>query len=187
MSEPGEPGESYDLPSVDSITVGTVGQPGQRIFYLQARAASTVVTVKLEKQQVAVLAAALREMLGDLPAPQAAPGAPELLQPLRPIWAAGTMGLSTFDDTTRRVTLLLTELVVRAGRPDDDDEEDDDDEAQLIEGAAVRVGLTIEQMIALAERGEDLVESGRPNCALCGNPMDPNGHACPKTNGHLRH
>ncbi len=29
-----------------------------------------------------------------------------------------------------------------------------------------------------------LVEAGRPPCPLCGGPLDPKGHDCPRTNGH---
>ena len=41
-----------------------------------------------------------------------------------------------------------------------------------------------EQMAALAIRATSLVSSGRPPCPFCGYPIDPRGHACPKTNGH---
>ena len=174
--------ESFELPSVDSITFGTVGEPGHRTFYVQARAASTLVTIKAEKQQVAGLATALRALLADLPpVPEGeAVHAPELQQPIEPAWPTGGIGLSGFDETTQRVTLLLEELVIAGG-------DDEDGEPAIIEGATARFGLTLAQMQALADRGAELVAEGRPPCPLCGNPMDPDGHACPKTNGHLSH
>jgi uncharacterized repeat protein (TIGR03847 family) len=161
--------ESFELPSVDAVTVGTVGEPGQRAFYLQARAGRTLLTLKLEKLQVAGLATAMQDLLADLPPTTQATEAPALEEPLEPMWAAGGIGLSTFDETTRRVTVLLEERV-----------------AEGEEGASARIGLTIEQMAALVARGEELVAGGRPSCPLCGNPMDPEGHSCPKTNGHLK-
>jgi uncharacterized repeat protein (TIGR03847 family) len=161
--------ESFELPSVDAVTVGTVGEPGQRVFYLQARAGQTRLTLKLEKLQVAGLAAALAEMLADLP--PAGLGAPsELESPVDPAWVAGGIGLSPYDETTERVTLLLEELVPEGEQ-----------------GATARLGVTIPQMASLVARSEELVASGRPPCPLCGNPMDPDGHSCPKTNGHLKH
>ncbi len=172
--------ESFDLPSVDAVTFGTIGEPGQRVFYVQAWAGQTVVTLKVEKQQVASLGVALDGILADLP-PEATPiSAPGLQPPIEAAWVVGGIGLSHFDEATQRVTLLFEQLVARS---DDDDAIDDD----LPSGATARIGVTIGQMVALVARGEELVAGGRPNCPLCGNPMDPDGHVCPKTNGHLKH
>lgn len=162
--------DSFDLPSVDAITFGTIGEPGNRTFFVQAWAGQTVMTLKAEKQQVGALAAALSEVLADLPGESSPISAPGLRPPVEPAWAIGGIGLSPLDPTTQHVTLLFEELVT-------EDEE----------GATARAGVTVAQMIALVERGEELLAGGRPNCPLCGNPMDPNGHACPKTNGHLKH
>ena len=170
---------SFDLPSVDAVTFGTVGEPGQRVFYVQAWSASTIVTLKLEKQHVQGLAAAMQELLDDLPTEASPTSAPGLRPPIEPEWAVGGIGLSPFDVATQRVTVLFEELVRRASDDDDDETEDG--------GATARIGVTIAQMVALVGRGEELVAGGRPNCPLCGNPMDPDGHACPKTNGHLKH
>ncbi len=161
---------SFELPSVDTVTVGTIGLPGQRVFYLQARAGATVVTLKVEKQQVAALGAALLEMVADLPPPAGNEGAPELQDPVDAEWVAGTMGLSPYDEESRRVILLLEELV-----PEGED------------GASAQLGLTVGQMYALAARAEELLGQGRPPCPLCNNPIDPQGHSCPKTNGKLKH
>jgi uncharacterized repeat protein (TIGR03847 family) len=110
-------------------------------------------------------------VLADLRSGSVLVSAPGLQPPLEPAWAVGGIGISTFDEATQRVTLLFEELVA------------EEDEI----GATAHLGVTVEQMLALIERGEELVAGGRPNCALCGNPMDPTGHSCPKTNGHLKH
>ena len=31
---------------------------------------------------------------------------------------------------------------------------------------------------------EALVAAGRPPCPICGQPLDPDGHVCPRSNGH---
>ncbi len=64
---------SFELPEVEWATVGTVGPPGQRTFYLQARQDDQMVTLKLEKQQVAAIAQFLGEILSDLPVPDPLP------------------------------------------------------------------------------------------------------------------
>jgi len=162
--------ESLELPSVDVVTVGTVGEPGHRTFYVQASSGATSLTLKVEKAQVAGLATAFKELLADLPPSAYVEPMPALREPIEPMWAVGGIGVSAYDEATARVTVLLQQLV-------GEDEE----------GAEVRIGLSIPQMAAFVERGEALVAGGRPPCPLCGNPMDPEGHACPKTNGHLKH
>jgi uncharacterized repeat protein (TIGR03847 family) len=166
--------ESFELPSVDAITFGTIGEPGQRVFYLQARSGPMIVTIKAEKQQVSGLSSALLALLADLPPlPDVLSiQAPELVEPVEAAWSVGGIGLSAFEEMTQRVTVLLEELVA---------------EDEGLEGATARFGVTMAQMRALAERGELLVAGGRPPCPLCGSPMNPDGHACPKTNGHLSH
>ena len=47
----------------DRFVAGTVGQPGNRTFYLQAVHDSRVISVMLEKQQVAVLAERIAALL----------------------------------------------------------------------------------------------------------------------------
>ena len=172
-------GESFDLPSVDAVTFGTVGEPGQRVFFVQAWSAATVVTLKVEKQHVQGLATAMQELLNDLPTESSPASAPGLRPPIEQDWVVGAIALSPYDDATQRVTVLFEEFVRRAS------EEEDEEEGP--EGATARIGVTIAQMVALVARGEELVAGGRPNCPLCGNPMDPDGHACPKTTGHLTH
>ena len=45
---------SFDHP--DRFVAGAVGQPGQRTFFLQATKGGQIVSVALEKAQVAILA-----------------------------------------------------------------------------------------------------------------------------------
>jgi uncharacterized repeat protein (TIGR03847 family) len=87
----------------------------------------------------------------------------------------GTLGI-TYDDATDRIVLVAQEI------GDVGDEEDVEDVEP--EGSVLRVTATREQVAAMAIRGTALVEAGRPPCPLCGYPLDPSGHVCPKTNGH---
>ncbi|MEO7837260.1 MAG: DUF3090 family protein [Acidimicrobiales bacterium] len=159
---------SYELLDVDKLTVGTVGEPGNRVFVLQARHAHQLVTLKVEKGQVAALAAHLGQLLQDLPEPGALPEDLELETPVEPEWIVGSLG-SSWDDDLDRLLLLVEEAM-----PD----------GQEQDAAEARIGLTREQMAALATRGALLVSAGRPPCPLCGYPLEPRGHQCPRTNGH---
>ncbi|SDP85058.1 conserved hypothetical protein, partial [Arthrobacter sp. ok909] len=50
----------------DRVVVGTIGLPGARTFYLQVRAGTQMVSIALEKQQSALLAEKIDEMLDQL-------------------------------------------------------------------------------------------------------------------------
>ena len=54
----------FDPP--ERFVPGTVGEPGQRTFFLQARAGSRVTSVALEKQQVEILGERVGELLDEL-------------------------------------------------------------------------------------------------------------------------
>ncbi|HEX2851447.1 MAG TPA: DUF3090 family protein [Acidimicrobiales bacterium] len=161
----------WNLPRVPFVTVGTVGEPGQRVFYLQVDADGRPVAFKLEKAQVRALAGALAEVLTDLPAPDGVPTDLELREPVDPDFVVGSIAISPWDAEENRLFVVLEELVAE----------------DAPEGSTARIGLALDQVAALAIRGVQLVEAGRPPCPLCGGPMDPSGHVCPKSNGHLKH
>jgi uncharacterized repeat protein (TIGR03847 family) len=162
---------SFEFADVERVTVGTVGEPGQRTFYLQVRQAAQLVAFKLEKQQVAALAQLMAELLSDLPAPETPPeAAGELEEPVQAEWAIGDMQLD-YDTTADRVVLLAEEV------PDPGGQESGD------EGSA-RITITRGQAASLVIQATVSVSAGRPACPLCGNPIDPSGHSCPRTNGH---
>ena len=157
---------ALDLGDLDRFTVGTEGEVGQRVFLLQCRSGLTVVTLKAEKQQVSVLAEYLGRLLADLDRPEDLPVDLELEEPADPHWVIGTLGVS-YDDALDRIVLVAEELV-----------------AEDEEGDMARFTITRAQAAAFAIRATTLVEAGRPPCPLCGGPLDPSGHECPRTNGH---
>ena len=182
---------SFDLSSVDKITVGTVGEPGSRTFFLQAREGSLLVSLKVEKAQVAALAERLGDLLHENPAssPIPEPAELDLEEPTLADFVVGSLGLS-FSSDEDRVVLVCEELVMVERDEDDldDDFDDDDDLDDELDdgprGAVARFGCTRGQAAAVAMRGATLVATGRAACPLCGYPLDPRGHVCPKTNGH---
>ena len=159
--------ESFDFVDVDKLTLGAVGEPGKRVFLLQARHAAQVVTLKLEKSQTAALASYLDRLLEDLPTPSSElPEDVDLEPPIEPEWVIGSLGVA-YDEALDRLVLVAEEAV-----------------AEDEEGARARITATREQVTVLARRGAELVQAGRPPCPLCGYPIDPSGHACPRANGH---
>src|SRR3954451_13227272 len=104
------PGQLFDFESPDRFVAGTVGQPGERTFYLQVTDGARMVSVALEKVQVAALAEKLDELLDEVrrrqgatsPVPAAAPAELEDVAPLgTPVeeeFRAGTLALAWDDD-----------------------------------------------------------------------------------------
>jgi uncharacterized repeat protein (TIGR03847 family) len=184
---------SFELPDVEWATVGTVGPPGQRTFYLQARQDDQMITLKLEKQQVAAIAQFLGEILSDLPVPDPLPNDEvlALAEPVLAEWAVGGLQLA-YDSTADRIVMLAEEIGEDAGGDDATEAEEiggeeirsGQPEGDATERGIGRISLTRTQAAAIARRGWDLVSAGRPTCALCGHPIDPEGHSCPRTNGH---
>jgi len=184
-------GESFDFGEPERLTVGAVGEPGHRMFFLQASEGAVTATLKMEKLQVAALAAWIAKTLEDLAAPGHLPEDTELEPKVfdEPAWVVGSLG-GNYDAVSDRIVLVAAELTESDAEPDDDDEADDSDESDMggllgdETGARARFLGTREQMAALAIRATRLVEAGRPPCPLCGYPLDATNHQCPKTNGY---
>jgi uncharacterized repeat protein (TIGR03847 family) len=156
----------HDLDVPDEFTVGTVGPVGDRVFMLQCRQAGEQLTLKAEKQQVAVLASYLARIVREVGRPGSLPENVAFNEDEEPAWVVGTIGVS-YDEGAERIVVVAEELVA-------DDEE----------SSVARFSLTLEQAAAFAIVATTLVEAGRPPCPLCGLPLDPAGHDCPRTNGH---
>jgi uncharacterized repeat protein (TIGR03847 family) len=184
----------FDPP--ERFVAGTVGRPGDRTFFLQARDGQRVVSVVLEKVQVAVLADRLGELLSELErrGVEAAVAAAEaraaaaqtpgedtgpLDEPLNEAFRAGSLTLGWDGDAER----VLVEARARSedGEEIDPDEDDDEDE----DGPdLLRVRMTADAARSFVARAARIVGAGRPPCPLCGAPLDPQGHICPRRNGH---
>jgi uncharacterized repeat protein (TIGR03847 family) len=132
---------AFDPP--DRFVAGTIGQPGNRTFFLQARRASQVVSVVLEKVQVAVLAERLGVLLDELEARGIA-------LPIEIVPTDSAPLDEPINETFRATTLTLgwdgdaEQILVEARAETDDDEEDEEsgdedeeDEGEVIDLSAV--------------------------------------------------
>jgi uncharacterized repeat protein (TIGR03847 family) len=170
-----------DLGPVDRITADAIGEPGARTFYLQIREGADVVSVIVEKQQVQLLAASVLDLLAELnvetgTGPSDAEMALE--EPVEARWRVGRLSIG-FDQDRDLFVLEIEEFQAEV--------EDDDPRSLLVEPPeTLHVLASREQMLALSRHGAGAVEAGRPLCQFCGNPMDPEGHACPAMNGHSK-
>jgi uncharacterized repeat protein (TIGR03847 family) len=180
-------GQLFEFDPPDRFVAGTVGQPGERTFYIQATSGQRSVSVALEKVQVAALAEKLEELLDEVRRRQGSdsavpPVAPPELEDVAPLttpveeeFRAGTLALAWDDDTD---TVLVEAQSIEA------DEGEEPTESTEFTGDLLRVRLTPGAARSFAKRALRVVAAGRPPCPLCGNPLDPNGHVCPRQNGH---
>ncbi|MEF3274753.1 MAG: DUF3090 domain-containing protein [Chloroflexus sp.] len=166
---------TFDLESVHRITAGAVGPRGRRVFYLQARRGSRLVTLLAEKEQIRELAHAINRLLETIGErnPRLATSDDLLVtdmsleEPLEPEFRIYQLGLG-YDSERDRVVLLAQ------GMPESGNDEP----------LSARFSATREQMKALSIHAERVVAAGRPICGNCGRPIDPSGHFCPHRNGH---
>ncbi len=168
---------SFDFEEPDYFTAGAIGKPGERVFYLQAREKTVLVTLKCEKEQVRALAEYLSGLITKLGAPKGAiPTEMDLMPFAEPAWIVASMGVG-YDEEHSRVVVDANELF----------EEEEEGQRAGEEPASGRVRITPEQAQAFAERAKELMKGSRPNCPVCSGPMDPTGHVCPRSNGHIVH
>ncbi|HXR26373.1 MAG TPA: DUF3090 family protein, partial [Candidatus Baltobacteraceae bacterium] len=149
-------------------------------------------TVTLEKAQVAVLAERLLALVAEmrrrgLPVEPLVEAPPGFRPPDNaPAFRVGTLSLA-WDGRQPEVTIEAVALA--------EDEEPDleaDPDATQREWAdddpsgpdLLAVVLDAASAEALARQAEVLVAAGRPACPMCGQPLDPQGHLCPRRNGH---
>jgi uncharacterized repeat protein (TIGR03847 family) len=187
---------SYDPP--ERFVPGTVGEPGQRTFFLQARAGARMTSVALEKQQVQILGERIAELLdelissgqtrGTIPAvvPHDLADAEPLEQPIEEEFRAGTITLS-WDGNDERVVIEVFPMTEATVTIESDEESLVDlpiDEPEPEEVLLVRLPAPMAR--AFATRAATVVAAGREPCPFCGGPMDPQGHLCPRANGFRR-
>jgi len=185
---------SFDEP--DRFVCGAIGAPGQRTFFLQAVKGRQVVSVALEKVQVAVLAERLALLLLRLREQGVAaaestsavidppPTPAALAEPLVEEFRVGSMVLSW--DAERERVVIEAHQVTEADADDDDDEDEDealpddaDDGPDL-----VRVHLLPTEAQDFVAGAVAVMQAGRPPCPNCGEPLDTTGHFCARRNGY---
>lgn len=168
--------EHKELNPVYHLTVGTIGEPGNRTFYLQGSQGSEVISLVIEKEQAAMLSTSVSTLLDELNKkyPEGTRNAEEpiwtdmrLRQPVTALFRVGHMGLG-YNEGSDQIVLVAYELV------------DEEEEPNVVSFWTSRP-----QVKALIQHANEVVNSGRPICGNCGQPMDATGHFCPNRNGHV--
>jgi uncharacterized repeat protein (TIGR03847 family) len=168
----------------DRIVVGTIGLPGARTFYLQVRAGTQIVSIALEKQQSALLAEKVDEILDQLITVEGNPFSVPTSTPIELVdndqleavqeqFRTGAISLG-WDPTTAQVVIEAYPITdVDADDNDESLNEDGDNESEML-----LVRMPVGTARAFAKRTREIVGAGRPACPLCGYPVDADGHTC---------
>jgi uncharacterized repeat protein (TIGR03847 family) len=173
------PGDEIELKPVTHILTDAIGPPGKRVFYLQGWHEDRTITLIIEKFQIQSLAIGLEQFLSEIESkypdlPEASAAYEEdnmhILPPVEPLFRVGELGLG-YDEDSDLLILVARELV-----PEGEDAE---------KSGVVRFWCTRSQVRAMSSWGIEIASRGRPLCPQCREPMDPEGHFCPKKNGHL--
>ncbi|MBI3737415.1 MAG: DUF3090 domain-containing protein [Chloroflexi bacterium] len=167
-----------DVDPCDHITGDAIGQPGQRVFYIQAFQAEKTYCVIIEKTQLQSLSVGVEQFLAEVARqnPNLEEASADYVEdhmrihpPVDPLFRVGEIGLG-YDQNRDRVVLFVRELLTEEQDPES--------------GGVIRFWVTRSQMRKMARWGADVTQRGRPICPQCGQPMEPEGHFCPKKNGH---
>jgi uncharacterized repeat protein (TIGR03847 family) len=165
-----------DLRPITHITTDAIGPPGKRVFYIQGWQGERTTTLIVEKIQIQSLAVGFEQFLAELQEkfPDLSEASSEYSEekmhihpPVDPLFRVGELGLGYDNDL---VVLIAREMLAEG------------EEAES--ASVVRFWCSRSQMRAMCLWGVEVSSRGRPLCPQCGQPMDPEGHFCPKKNGH---
>lgn len=167
---------SFLFESVERFVAGTVGQPGERAFFIQARHGNRLVTVAVEKLQVAAIAERLEIIINEFRKNDSSirlitseiDDAP-LELPIESEFEVGSISIS-WDESKKMMSIELLEILT--------------EEIEIPNTLGVQ--LSISMCSAFIKRSKALIGAGRLPCPFCGMPIDPQGHLCPRANGYRR-
>ena len=165
----------YPLGSLSGIEAKTFGEPGQRTFQLVLDAGRARCIVWLEKELLFQLGGRLQEAAEQL-------GYEARERPGRAVddeWSGRELSLDfkigqlslEYDNENSSFRLAAYEI---------EEAEESNEEV-----TSVSFLITVDQAATLAEEALRICSAGRPRCFLCGLPINPDGHVCPRSNGHV--
>ncbi len=171
----GEEASGYaeqELGPANSIRADALGEPGQRQFRLLVEAQGGSAVLWLEKEQLFQLGVAIKRLLmvtSKEEEPQQLPTLPEAsLQENSFDFKVGKLAIG-HDSESHRFILLAH----------------DTDAAAEERSATLSCWANWNQVDELADEAFKVCAAGRPRCALCGAPLEPEPHTCPRSNGHV--
>lgn len=165
--------QHYQFEEVTFLSAIGVGVPGKRTFFLLMGDKEAWMRLWLEKEQLEALALAIDQLLVTYYQefhrfPQESEGPP--------LSDDAPSGLPSAELEIDQITISFDrekarlDFLVHVLGP------------QRIDEAIVNCRATLAQLKKLGDQASSVCAAGRPRCQLCGGPIDPTGHTCPKRN-----
>lgn len=180
-------GQVFLFDPTERFVVGTVGIPGERTFFIQARTGSRMVSVSLEKAQVAALADRIQQILREVRSSEpltvferTARDDQPLETPIDEEFRVGVIGLAYVSD--RKLIEIDMQAIADSQSPEEEEAILESSESPDI----LRVLINLGYADSFTKRALAVVGAGRAPCPFCGGPIDPSGHLCPRANGYRR-
>jgi uncharacterized repeat protein (TIGR03847 family) len=180
-------GQIHLFDPAERFVVGTVGVPGERTFFLQARKGSRLLSVSLEKAQVAALADRIQQILREVRNSEPLTlferverDDQPLESPIDEEFRVGVIGIAYLSD--RKMVEIDLQAIADSQSPEDEELLMELSESQDI----LRVLIPLGYAESFAKRAIAVFGAGRAPCPFCGGPIDPGGHLCPRSNGYRR-
>jgi uncharacterized repeat protein (TIGR03847 family) len=180
-------GQIHLFDPAERFVAGTVGVPGERTFFLQARKGSRLLSVSLEKAQVAALADRIQQILREVRNSEPLTiferverDDQPLESPIDEEFRVGVIGIAYLSD--RKMVEIDLQAIADSQSPEDEELLMELSESQDI----LRVLIPLGYAESFAKRAIAVVGAGRAPCPFCGGPIDPGGHLCPRSNGYRR-
>lgn len=173
------PNFDRSLNPVDHITVDAIGKPGSRVFYIQGAKGDETISLVIEKIQLQSLILGIKDFLEEistrfdkspLPETEYKEKDMQITSPVDPLFRVGNIGLA-YDEENDIACIIAKEAATAASEE---------------ESSVVRYWCSRAQLQTVAIWGAVVIERGRPICPQCLQPMEPEGHFCPKKNGHKK-
>jgi uncharacterized repeat protein (TIGR03847 family) len=180
-------GQLFLFDPAERFVVGTVGVPGERTFFLQARTGSRLISVSLEKSQVAALADRIQQIIREVRSSEPLTLFERVTRDDQPLetpideeFRVGVIGIAYLAD--RKLIEIDLQAIADSQSPEEDELLMENSDSQDI----LRVCISLGYSESFVKRAMAVVGAGRPPCPFCGAPIDPNGHLCPRANGYRR-
>lgn len=178
----------HDLNPCKRLTTDAIGKPGQRTFFIQGETNEETVTLIFEKIQLQSLLVTIIRFFENLhqkyPLLNQESGAfieneMTITPPVDPLFRIGELSL-IYEPSGDQVCLATKEVVF-------DQEDLNIGELNQDNARTINFWCTRDQLQQFANWSVELLQRGRPICPLCNQPIEPEGHLCPKKNGHKKH
>ncbi len=165
----------WDFGRAELLEPEAIGEPGERTFRLRVMSGSEAASLWLEKEQLATLTLAMRQLLEQSDEDEESSEKPEAVAPSRSFpeqaevdFKLGRLGIG-YDDKRRMVTIFGYAMDLEEDAP-----------------PTFACQVSLDQCVAFAERAESTINAGRPLCILCGVAIENGGHKCLRRNGHSK-